>query len=56
MDSNPSHESLGKPFTKIIIVMRNIGFTTSPEITTITLDNIGETIEKIAHEFPNICS
>ena len=56
MDYNPSHESLGKPLKKIIIEMLKIGFTTSPDITTITPEKIGATIEQMFHEFPTICS
>ena len=40
MDSNPEYKYLGKPLTKIIIVMKNIGFTASPYITTIKLENL----------------
>ena len=47
MKYNPSQEYLGKPLTNIIRVMRNNEFTTSPDRTTITPDNIGETIEKM---------
>ena len=36
--------------------MQKIKFTASLENTKITLDNIGATIEQIAHDFPNICS
>ena len=42
--------------TKIIRVMKNIEFTTSPESTTTTPLNIGATIEKMAHELPTIGS
>ena len=56
MDYNPSHEFLGKTLTKIIRVMQNIVFTTSPDVTTITQENIGATIDQVDHEFPTICS
>ena len=56
MKSNPSHESLDKPLTKIIREMLNIEFTTSPERTTITPENIGAIIEKMYHKLPTICS
>ena len=46
MDYNPSNESLGKNFTKIVIVIRNIGFTTSPESTTITPEKFGKPLKK----------
>ena len=56
MDYNPSHKSIGKPLTKITRVMQSIGLTTSPDSNTITPENIGETIDKMAHELPTICS
>ena len=56
MDSNPPQLTLGKTVTKIIKVMQNIGFTTSPDRTTITQENLGASIEQMAHEFQNICS
>ena len=63
MNSNPYHESIGKPLTKIIIFMRNIEFTTSLDITTITPENIGATIDQIimsyqlsVYESPMVCS
>ena len=55
MKYNPSHEFLGKTLTNIIRVMRNVEFTTSPDSTTITPENIGATIEKMARWFPTIC-
>ena len=55
MKYNPSNESLGKTLTKIIRGMQNIEFATSIDIPTITPENIGATIEKMAHEFPTIC-
>ena len=45
-NSNPSHGSLGKLLTNIIILMPNIELTTSPERTTITPENLGATIDK----------
>ena len=42
--------------TSIIRVMQNIEFTTSPDSTTITPENIGETIDQMARESPIICS
>ena len=42
--------------TNIIIVMQKIRFSTSPESTTITLENIGATIDQMYHELPTICS
>ena len=42
--------------TNIIIVMRNIGFATSPDRTTVTPENHGATIDKMDHELPTICS
>ena len=41
MKSNPSNESLGKLLTKIIRVMQNFEFTTSPYITKITPEKLG---------------
>ena len=54
VEYNPEHGSLGKTLTNIIRVMQNIGFTTSPEITTSAPENIGATIGKMAHGFPTI--
>ena len=56
MDSNQSHESLGKPLANIIIMMRNIGFTTSPDRTTIKPESIRETIEQMEYYLPTIFS
>ena len=56
MKSNPSHESLSKTLTNIINVMRNIGLTKAPERTTSTPENIGATIEKMAHDLHTIWS
>ena len=50
MKYNPSHESLGKPLTKIIRVMRNIGFTPSPDRTTITPEKLGKISEQMDHD------
>ena len=55
MNYNPPHEYLGKLLTNIIRVMQNIKFTISPDRTTVTPENIGENIEKMAHELPTIC-
>ena len=54
MDFNKPHKYLGKNLTNIIRVIRNIGFTTSPERTIISPKKIGATIEKMDHELPNI--
>ena len=54
MYSNTSHKYIGKPLKTIIIMMQNIGFTTSPDSTTITQENIGANIDKISHELPTI--
>ena len=56
MDYNTSHESIGKPLTNIIVVMRKVIFTTSPDITTGTPENLGGSIDKMAHELPTIFS
>ena len=56
MYSNTSHKSLGKPLTNIIRVIKNIGFTTLPDSTTIAPEKLGETIEQMSHEFPTICA
>ena len=52
---NTLHESLGKPLIKNIRVMQNIGFTTSPNSTTSTPENLGETIDQMTHWLPTIC-
>ena len=39
-NSNPSNKHPGKNLTNIIRVMRNIGFTTSPDRTTITPETV----------------
>ena len=49
-------KNLGKPLTKIIIVIQKIWFTTSPDRTTITPEKIGSTIEKMVHGLPIIWS
>ena len=54
--SNPSHESLGKYFTKIVRVMRKIGFITSPDSTTVAIEKFGATIYQMSRELPIICS
>ena len=54
MDYNPYQKSIVKPLTNIIRVMQKIGFTISPDSTTISLEKIGETIDKIAQEFSTI--
>ena len=56
MDSNPPQKFIGKPLIKIIRVIQNIGLSTSPNRNKITPENIGANIEKMAHEFPTICS
>ena len=56
MSYNSCHKSIGRTLTKIIRMTQNIGFTASPERTTITPENIGDTIEKMDHELPTICS
>ena len=56
MKYNPSHETLGKTFTKIIGVMQNIGLTTLPDKTTITPEKLGETIDQMDHYLLTICS
>ena len=56
MNSNPQHKSLGKPLTNIIRVMQKIEFTTSPDSTTTTPENLGGNIEQIYHDLPTICS
>ena len=53
---NLSHEYLGNTLTNIIIVMLKVGFNTSPYRTTSTPENLGATIEKMAHDIPTICS
>ena len=55
MNYNPPYESLGKTLTYIIRVMRNIGFTASPDISKSTPEKLGSTIDKMAHELPAIC-
>ena len=56
MYDNLSCEYLVKTLINIIRVMQNIGFTTSPESTIITLEKLGGTVEKRAHEFSTIGS
>ena len=56
MDSNPYQKSIDKTLTKIIIVMKIIVLSTSPDRTTITLEKIGSTIDHMDHEFPNMFS
>ena len=55
MKYNPSHKYIGKLCTKIIRVIQNIEFIASPDSTTITSENLGEAIEKMARELPTIC-
>ena len=40
MKYNTSYEFLGKPLTKVISVAQNIGFTTPPDKTAITPENL----------------
>ena len=40
----------------IIIVMRNIVVTTSPDSTTITPEALGATTDTITHDFPTVGS
>ena len=35
--------------------MQSIGFTTSPDSTTITSEKLGATIDKMAHELLTVC-
>ena len=56
MKYNPSQKSPGKTLTNIIKVMRNMEFTTSPDSTATTPENLGTNIEKLDHELPTICS
>ena len=56
INSNPFHKPLGETLTKIIRVMRNIGFTTSADSTTIAPGKLGATIEKNSHDLPTIWS
>ena len=55
-NSNPSHNSLGEPLIKIIRLIQNIGFTTSPDRTKITPENIWATIDQMGHDIPTIWS
>ena len=48
MYSNRLQESLSKPLIGIIRVMQNIGFTTSPDINTMTPEKIKATIDQIS--------
>ena len=56
MKSNTSHKYLVKPLTNIIIVMQNIGFTTSSDRTKITPEKLGERSDKMSHDPPTIWS
>ena len=42
--------------TNIIRVIKNIGFTTSPYVTTISPKNLWATVEKMSHELPDTYS
>ena len=55
MNYNPQ-KPLVKPLTKIIRVMKNIEFATSPARTTTTPENISENIEQMDNEVPTIYS
>ena len=55
MKSNPSHKYLGIFLKNIIRVMQKIDFTTSPDSTTTTPENIWADIEQMDHELPTIC-
>ena len=55
MKPDLAQESLGKTFIKIIRMMQNIEFTSSPDKTTNTPEKLGATIEKMAHDLPTIC-
>ena len=56
MNSDPSHKFLGKTLTKIIRVIRKIGFTKSLDSTTIKPEKLGANIDKMAHDSPTIFS